>query len=267
MLLLGGGLRLGQLRITERDMDRTGRILIIVTNVDEYDRVGFRTGLWLGELTHFWDAAEENGFQMDIASPSGGWVPLDPQSLMIPEMGHNSHLGGDVTNHYRNKQFMDQLNRTLRVADLSASDYDAIYLAGGHGTMWDFSSPDLARLLAEFAESGKIVSAVCHGPVGFLDARLSDGSWLVEDKKLTAFSWAEEEADNREDIVPFNLEDELKKRGAHYTKALVPFGKHVVEDGLLITGQNPASARGVGETVARRLRETAPEGRERAEVV
>jgi putative intracellular protease/amidase len=83
---------------------------------------------------------------------------------------------------------MDQLNRTLRVADLSAADYDAIYLAGGHGTMWDFRSPDLARLLTDFAESGKIGSAVCHGPAGFLDARLSDGSWLVQDKELTALS-------------------------------------------------------------------------------
>lgn len=246
-------------------MDQTNNILIVVTNVDQYDRVGFRTGLWLGELTHFWDAVEGQGFRSEIASPSGGWVPLDPQSLMMPELGHNSRLGGDVTNHYRDKQFMDRLNNTLRLADVSAADYDAIYLAGGHGTMWDFRSPDLARLLTEFYESSKIVSAVCHGPVGFLDAKLSDGRWLVQDKDLTAFSWAEEKADNRDDVVPFNLEEELKGRGARYTKALVPFGKHVVEDGLLITGQNPASARGVGEAVARRLRQSSLQPREKVE--
>ena len=238
-------------------MDRTGRILNVVTNVDQYDRVGFRTGLWLGELTHFWDAVEEHGFRSDIASPTGGWVPLDPQGLMLPEMGHNSRLGGDVTNHYRDKDFMDQLNSTLPLAEVAAADYDAIYLAGGHGTMWDFRSPELGRLLAEFYESGKVVSAVCHGPVGFLEARLSDGSWLVQDKNLTAFSWAEEAADNRDDVVPFNLEQELKDRGARYSKAVVPFGKHVVEDGQLITGQNPASARGVGEAVAKALRQGA----------
>jgi putative intracellular protease/amidase len=238
-------------------MDESNKILIVVTNVDQYDRVGFRTGLWLGELTHFWDAVEEQGFRCDIASPSGGWVPLDPQGLMIPEMGHNSRLGGDVTNHYRDKQFMDQLNRTTALADVSAADYAAIYLAGGHGTMWDFRSAELGRLLADFYESGKIVSAVCHGPVGFLESKLSNGNWLVQDKQLTAFSWAEEEADNRADVVPFNLQEELEARGARYSKAVIPFGKHVVEDGRLVTGQNPASARGVGEAVAKALRNRA----------
>jgi putative intracellular protease/amidase len=246
-------------------MDRTGNILIVVTNVDQYDRVGFRTGLWLGELTHFWDAVTEHGFRCDLASPSGGWVPLDPQGLMMPEMGHNSRLGGDVTNHYRDKQFMDQLNRTRRLADVTAADYDAIYLAGGHGTMWDFRSPELGRLLADFHESGKVVSSVCHGPVGFLEAKLSDGTWLVQDKNMTAFSFAEEKADNRDDVVPFNLEEELKARGARYSKAMVPFGKHVVEDGLLITGQNPASARGVGEAVARALLRSSQPARQHAE--
>jgi len=246
-------------------MEPTGKILIVVTNVDQYDRVGFRTGLWLGELTHFWDAVEEKGFRSDIASPSGGWVPLDPQGLMMPEMGHNSRLGGDVTDHYRDKQFMDRLNHTLRLTEVSAADYDAIYLAGGHGTMWDFRSPELGRLLADFYESGKIVSAVCHGPVGFLEARLSDGSWLVRDKDLTGFSWAEERADNRDEIVPFNLEEELKARGARYTKAMLPFGRHVVKDGRLITGQNPASARGVGEAVASSLLQPASRDREDVE--
>ena len=248
-------------------MDRTGKILTVVTNVDQYDRVGFRTGLWLGELTHFLDAVEEQGFRSEIASPSGGWVPLDPQSLMLSELGHNSRLGGGVTDRYRDKQFMDRLNRTSRIADVSVADYDAVYLAGGHGTMWDFRSTELGRLLAQFYESGKIVSAVCHGPVGFLEAKLSDGRWLVQDKDMTAFSWAEEKVDNRHEVVPFNLEEELKARGARYTKAMVPFGKHVVEDGLLITGQNPASARGVGEAVARALRESASQPRENAEAL
>lgn len=246
-------------------MERTDTILIVVTNIDQYESVGFRTGLWLGELTHFWDAVEENGFRSEIASPSGGWVPLDPQGLMMPELGHNSRLGGHVTDHYRDRQFMDRLNESLPIGEVRVADYDAVYLAGGHGTMWDFRSPLLGRLLADFNESGKIVSAVCHGPVGLMDAKLGDGSWLVQDKDLTAFSWAEEEADNRDDIVPFNLEEELKARGARYTKALLPFGKHVVEDGLLITGQNPASARGVGEAVARVLRAARVQDRENAE--
>lgn len=238
-------------------MTQTGNILIVVTNVDQYESVGFRTGLWLGELTHFWDAVVEHGFRCEIASPSGGWVPLDPQGLMMPEMGHNSRLGGDVTDHYRDKQFMDRLNHTLRLSEVRADDYDAIYLAGGHGTMWDFRSAELGRLLAEFYEAGKAVSSVCHGPVGFLESRLSNGRWLIDEREMTGFSWAEEKADNRDEYVPFNLEEELKARGARYTKAMIPLAKHVVEDGRLITGQNPASARGVGEAVARALRKAA----------
>jgi putative intracellular protease/amidase len=247
-------------------MNGTGRILIVVTNVDQYETVGFRTGLWLGELTHFWDAVVERGFACDVASPAGGWVPLDPQGLMLPEMGHNSRVGGGVTDQYRDRQFMDRLNETLPLTEVDVEDYDAIYLAGGHGTMWDFRSPQLGELLAKFYESNKVVSAVCHGPVGFMEARLSGGSWLVQGKDLTAFSWAEEKADNRDDIVPFNLEEELKARGARHTKALMPFAKHVVEDGLLITGQNPASARGVGEAVARALQGASSHARETAAV-
>jgi putative intracellular protease/amidase len=235
-------------------MPKTNRILIIVTNAGEYEKVGYRTGLWLGELTHFWDVAEEAGFQMDIASPSGGYVPIDPESLMLPEAGHAVGLDGKVHEHYEDRAFMDRLKGTRKVADADVAAYDAIYMTGGHGVCFDFRSDPLAKLTAAFWEAGKVVSAVCHGPAGLLEVKLPGGEYLIAGKNLTGFSWKEEELVKRDRAVPYSLEDELKSRGAKYGKAVIPFKSHVVEDGDLITGQNPASATAVGEAVIKRLK-------------
>jgi putative intracellular protease/amidase len=229
------------------------RILAVVTNVGEYEKVGYRTGLWLGELTHFWDVAEVAGFTLDIASPSGGYVPIDPESLMLQELGHAVGLGGPVHKRYEDRAFMDRLKDTMRVADADVAKYDAIYLTGGHGVCFDFRSQALAELTARFWEAGKVVSAVCHGPAGLLEVKVG-GEYLVKGKDVTGFSWTEEGLAKRDKAVPYNLEDELKKRGAKYGKATLPFVSHVVEDGLLVTGQNPASASGVGEAVVKKLK-------------
>lgn len=236
-------------------MAGTGGILIIVTNAGEYEKVGYRTGLWLSELTHFWDVGEKAGVRMSLASPAGGYVPIDPESLMIQEAGHALGIDGAVHERYEDRAFMNRLVNTMSVSDVDAGSYDAIYLTGGHGVCFDFPrSGALAKLVASFWESGKIVSAVCHGPAGLLEAKLGDGQYLIGGKNLTGFSWGEEKLAKRDEAVPFCLEDELKRRGAHYTKSSVPFKSHVVEDGRLITGQNPASAAGVGEAVVKRLR-------------
>src|SRR4051812_27617262 len=137
-------------------MPETNRILIIVTNVGEYEKVGYRTGLWLGELTHFWDVAEEAGFRMDIASPSGGYVPIDPESLMLQEAGHAVGLGGKVHKHYEDRAFMNRLVDTMKVADADVAAYDAIYMTGGHGVCFDFPrSAALAMLTAAFSRPGR----------------------------------------------------------------------------------------------------------------
>jgi putative intracellular protease/amidase len=235
-------------------INRTNRVLIVVTNAGEYEKVGYRTGLWLGELTHFWDVAEEAGFAIDIASPSGGYVPIDPESLMAQETAHMIGIETAVQKRYQDRTFMDKLRDTRKVSEVAPSDYDAIYLTGGHGVMFDFTGEGLANKIAEFFEAGKIVSAVCHGPGGLLNVRLSTGEYLLKGRKATGFSWREEELAKRADVVPFNLEEEMKKRGAEYEKAMLPYASHVVEDGRLITGQNPKSARGVGEAVVKRLR-------------
>jgi putative intracellular protease/amidase len=230
----------------------TNRILTIVTNVGEYEKVGYRTGLWLGELTHFLDAVEKSGFQCDIASPKGGYVPIDPESLMLQEIGHAVGLGGPVHKRYEDRAFMDRLKDTMRVADADVAKYDAIYLTGGHGVCFDFPQ-GLAEVTAKFWEAGKAVSAVCHGPAGLLEAKVG-GEYLVKGKDVTGFSWAEEGLAKREKAVPYNLEEELKKRGAKYGKGTLPFVSHAVEDGSLITGQNPASAAAVGEAVVKKLK-------------
>jgi putative intracellular protease/amidase len=231
-------------------MPKTNRILIIVTNASEFKKVGYRTGLWLGELTHFWDAAEKEGIQMDIASPSGGYVPIDPESLT-----HAVLKEGGTGERYQDRAFMDRLKATMKVAEADVAAYDAIYMTGGHGVCFDYESPDLSRLTADFWEAGKLVSAVCHGPGGLLDVKLPSGEYLIDGKEVTGFSWNEEVKFGRDDAVPYNLEEELQKRRARYTKAWMEFNSHVVEDVNLITGQNPASAAGVGDVVVRRLKE------------
>jgi putative intracellular protease/amidase len=229
-------------------MATKNRILIVVTNVAEYQKVGYRTGLWLGELTHFYDYVTDNGYEVDIVSPAGGYVPIDPESLAHDVLGD---LGTDK--RYRDREFMDLLRDTKKVTDVDVEEYDAIYFTGGHGVMFDFGGDDLGAVTAKFYESGRIVSAVCHGPAGLLNVPLSDGTPLVKDKNVTGFSWPEEEAAQRADAVPFSLQDELKKLGANFSIADELFATYVVEEGTLITGQNPGSARAVAEAVVKRL--------------
>ncbi|WP_298552725.1 type 1 glutamine amidotransferase domain-containing protein [Streptomyces luteogriseus] len=230
-------------------MPRTNRILVIVTSTGEYEKVGYRTGLWLGELTHFYDVAEQAGYDVTIASIQGGPVPLDPESLAHTVLGD---LGTDL--RYTDRRFMDRLKDTMAVAQAGVDDYDAIYLTGGHGVMFDFhQSRALETLIARFHDTGRIVSAVCHGPCGLLDVTLSNGEPLVKGRNVTGFSWREEELAQRADAVPYSLEDRLRELGAGYSTADQPFDVHVVEDGRLITGQNPGSAKAVAEAVVRHL--------------
>lgn len=226
----------------------TNKILIIVTNAREYKKVGYRTGLWLGELTHFYDYVSDNGYQVDIASPGGGYVPIDPESLAHEVLGD---LGTDK--RYRDRDFMKLLDDTKKATDVDVGDYDAIYFTGGHGVMFDFRGDDLGAVTAKFYETDRIVAAVCHGPAGLLNVALSTGDALVKGKNVTGFSWPEEEAAQRADAVPFSLQDELTKLGANYSIADKPFDTYVVEDGRLITGQNPGSARAVAEAVVKKL--------------
>jgi len=243
-------------------MSMTNRILAVATNVGEYKKAGFRTGLWLGELVHFWHTVEQAGFEVDLATPAGGYVPIDPESLMAQELGHTIGLPGTVHRYYADRAFMNRLIDTRRVADAQVASYDAIYLTGGHGACFDFAeSAELAGLVTQFYTSGRIVSAVCHGACGLLEARLANGTYLINGKNVTGFSWTEEKLVGRDAVVPYSLEGELMRRGAHFKKGGLPFTSHVEQDHHLITGQNPASATAVAKAVVHALEMLVPHRR------
>lgn len=221
-----------------------GKILNLVTNQGTFGNTDQPTGLWLGELTHFYDLLEANGFEQDIASPAGGRSPLEPRSL--------GRLTADraVRQRLQDPAFMARLENTLPAADLTWTDYDAIYFTGGHGTMWDFrGDPHLQRLARDMFENERIVASVCHGYTAFADLKLSNGEYLLKDKRMTGFSWTEEIVAGVAKKVPYNAEDIVKQQGAHYVKARLPLVSFSVRDGNLITGQNPGSARAVAADV------------------
>lgn len=224
------------------------KILALSTSAHRYATSGFRTGMWLGEFTHFYDVVTEAGHEVDLASVAGGGVPIDPVSLKAPVI----QMGG-TNKRYEDPEFMSLLDDTPAIADVDLDSYDAIYLIGGHGTMYDFTDPDVKKAVAHFADANKIVSGVCHGPVGLLDVTLADGSQLIDGRRLTGYSWTEEKLANRTDEVPFSLEEKLTAQAGEYSTATVPMTKHVIVDGNLITGQNPMSAAGVGEAVVEKL--------------
>jgi putative intracellular protease/amidase len=225
------------------------KILIVVTNTNTYHSKPISTGLWLGELTHFLDIALENGYEVEIVSPKGGNVPIDPESLKF-------FVTDKYINQYAdNESFMSKLKNSKSIEDINVADFDAIYLTGGHGTMYDFvGNETLNNLIKDFYENGKVVSAVCHGVCGLLDVKLSDGKYLIQGKNTTGYSWFEETLAFRKSTVPFNLEEKMIERGTKYSKAFIPLTSHIQIDGRLITGQNPFSTKAVAEAVMNKLK-------------
>lgn len=225
------------------------KILVIVTNEDKYKTNGDNTGLWLGELTHFYDVISKAEISMDIVSAKGGLIPLDPLST-------SAAILDDLTKaYYENEEFMTLLKDTKKAIDVKSEDYDAIYFTGGHGTMWDFpDAEDFQKLSSQIYKDGGIVSAVCHGVGALLNIKSEDGQLLIKDKDVTGYSNDEEVLAKALEKIPFKLEDELKSRGAKYTKSLQPFISYVVEDERIITGQKPQSTKEVAEKVLQALR-------------
>ena len=221
------------------------RILHIVSNVSHYADPSHPTGLWLSEPTHAWDVFADKGYEQHIASPSGGQSPLEPRALKWPLLDASAKTWLNTPDR------MALLASTSRAGDIDPSGFDALYFTGGHAVMWDFpDSQGLQAITRAIWEQGGIVSAVCHGYCGLLNTRLSDGSLLVAGRRVTGFSWTEEVLAGVAKSLPFNAEAEMKRRGAIYQKALLPFVSHVVTDGRLVTGQNPFSARATAKKVA-----------------
>lgn len=225
------------------------KILIIVTGVAMYESGHLQTGLWLSELTHIYHSAKEAGYEITIASPQGGNTPIDPESLKPMVLDKTSK------NYWADTSFRDLLQHTKSLQEVSGQQFDCVYLAGGHGTMYDFPDDSvLQAIIKDHYENNKIVSAVCHGVGGLLNVKLSDGEYLIKDKTITGFSWFEETLARRKKEVPFNLEALLKARGCDYKKAFIPMTSKVVVDGNLITGQNPFSSKEIAKVVMQQLK-------------
>ncbi|MGE0338449.1 MAG: type 1 glutamine amidotransferase domain-containing protein [Xanthobacteraceae bacterium] len=221
------------------------RILHVVSNVAHYADPSEPTGLWLSELTHAYDIFAAKGYEQRLVSPKGGVSPLEPRALKWPL------LDASAKAWLADKNRMALLSSTARPEDIDPAGYDAIYFTGGHAVMWDFpDSEGLQKITRSIYERGGIVSSVCHGYCGLLNTKLSDGTLLVAGKKLTGFSWREEILAGVAGKMPYNAEEEMKRRGALYEKAFLPFVSYAVADGRLVTGQNPWSAKATAEKVA-----------------
>ncbi|MFF8934619.1 type 1 glutamine amidotransferase domain-containing protein [Streptomyces paradoxus] len=223
------------------------KILAVVTNQATYGTNPHKTGLWIAELVHFYDAVRQAGFEVDIVSPEGGQVPLDPRSIRLADKG--------VREYMNDRAFMSRLDHTRAAADVDPAQYAAIFYTGGHGVMWDFpGSAALQQAAREIYENGGVVSSVCHGACGLLNITLSDGSLLVDGRTVTGFSTAEERVAMVKSRVPFLLEDEFRKRGANYVKNTIPMTPFATADGRLVTGQNPVSTKVVTAKIIETLR-------------
>ena len=221
------------------------KVLFVLTGHDRLgaaeDASADETGFHLAEAARPWNVLTKAGYAVDLATPKGGKAPIDPSSRDLDD-DDNARFISDV-------KMKSQLKDTRALKDVRLGDYQAIYFPGGHGTMWDFpESKDIQSAIRTMYEDGKVVAAVCHGPAAFVNVKLSDGSWLVNGKTLSTFTDEEERAVEKDSIVPFLLEEKLKERGAKIDKA-GNFEKSVSSDQRIVTGQNPASARGVGEAI------------------
>lgn len=225
--------------MTHHKSDR--RALFILTGNDKLGDTGEKTGFHLAEAAQPWKVLRDAGFEVDLATPHGGEAPIDPGSHDLDDPVNREFL--------EDTHIKGQLKATPAVKSMDLDKYDAVYLPGGHGTMWDLpDNDDVQKAVREMFEAGKVVSAVCHGPAGLVNVKLGNGKYLVDGKQVSAFTDEEEKAVEKDSVVPFLLASKLKERGAKHEKA-DNFEKSVSVDGQLVTGQNPASAQALGEAI------------------
>jgi len=222
------------------------KILIVLTNTTRYGTTTDPTGLWLGEATEFALILQQAGYQVDYVSPKGGFVPLDPRSM--------KYTDDEVMEFYESADFQQRgLTASLMPNQVNAADYAAIYYAGGHGVMWDFpDNQPLQHLAADIYKNGGFVTSVCHGIAGLLNVKLADGAYLIAGRKITGFTKSEEILAGKRSVVPFFNQVEAEKRGAKFSKHRA-YSEYAVQDGQLITGQNPFSAKAVARLLVKSL--------------
>jgi putative intracellular protease/amidase len=214
------------------------KVLIVCTNHDSYPTKSGKTGLWLSELTHFYDIMTRRRVLIDLVSPQGGKIPVDERSMDLKDEVNQKYFADTA--------FLEKFENSLKPSDINPKDYRLIYFTGGNGGLWDFpDNVELQEITRSIYENNGMVTAVCHGVSGLLNVKLSDGSYLIHDKYVTGYAHVEDTLMSFVSEVPFHLEDLLKERGAHYTKAMIPFVEFIEMDERLITGQNPNSAKKV----------------------
>lgn len=223
------------------------KILIVLTSHDELGTSGKRSGFWLEEFAAPYYVFKDAGTDIILSSPKGGQPPLDPKSAeKDSQTAATERFNADT-------EAQAALAHTVKLSEVSADDYDALFYPGGHGPLWDLAEdPDSIALIEAMFAQGKPVSAVCHAPGVLRHATTPDGSPLVQGKSVTGFSNSEESAVGLTDIVPFLVEDELQKLGGFYSCG-ADWQSHLVQDRNLITGQNPASSEAVANAVLSQL--------------
>lgn len=224
------------------------KILIVLTSHSELGNTGHKTGFWIEEFAAPYYTLKDAGAEIILASPKGGQPPIDPKS----EEPDNQT---EATKRFdKDKDLQELLSKTKKLAEVNAEDFDAVFYPGGHGPLWDLTNDKKSiHLIESFWKTKKPVAVVCHAPSVLLHVKDEKGNVLVKGKKVTGFTNSEEAAVNLTNVVPFLLEDELKKLGAIYSKK-EDWASYVVEDGLLISGQNPASSNEVAKKLLKMLK-------------
>ncbi|SPJ34958.1 type 1 glutamine amidotransferase domain-containing protein [Kushneria phyllosphaerae] len=224
------------------------RILMVLTSHDEMGNTGHKTGFWAEEFAAPYYTFLDAGCDITLATPAGGAAPIDPNSE-----GEDAQT--DATRRfYADDEAKARIANTQRLADMRAEDFDTVFYPGGHGPLWDLTeNQDSIALLEDFLRQDKPIASVCHAPTAFLNLKNEQGEFVIKGKRVAGFTNEEEAAVGLTDVVPHLLEDELKRRGADYQKveAFAPFA---VVDGLVITGQNPASSEAVADKLLESLK-------------
>jgi putative intracellular protease/amidase len=223
------------------------KVLIVLTSHAQLGNTGEKTGFWLEELASPFYRFKDAGASITLVSPLGGQPPLDPKS-------HQADFQTDDTRRFdTDSAAQNELANTRKLNQVTVEDFDAVFFPGGHGPLWDlYNNKDSITLVENFISAGKPVATVCHAAAALLQAKNQNGEALVKGKKVTGFSNTEEAAVGLTDVVPYLVEDELIKLGGLYQKA-EDWNSLAIVDGLIITGQNPASSSAVAEALIEKL--------------
>ena len=223
------------------------KILMVLTSHEQLGNTGAKTGFWLEEFAAPYYAFKDAGAHITLASPLGGQPPLDPKSDAADSQT-------DSTRRFKaDSAAQAVLASTLKLKDVKAADFDAVFYPGGHGPLWDLAEDTTSIALIEaMLKAGKPVAAVCHAPAVLRHPKADNGASVVKGKKVTGFTNTEEAAAGLTDVVPFLVEDMLTQNGGVYSKA-GDWQPYVVVDGLLITGQNPASSEPAAKALLKAL--------------